>query len=156
MTQRNRKPQATVEPQDGEEEFTVDMTTAKTFGVLPERQPLLAAVSKWKYGKTANGRKLDYEFTVVAPDELKNRKVAESVSLENEYTLGRYQTLLKALGYPEEELKSKTFKAPKEEDVIGQEATIFCKTRASETYGDRSQINRFAPASAYQVIESTK
>lgn len=154
MTQRNRKNAEPVET--GDDEFTVDMTTAKTFGVLPERTPLLAAISAWKFGKTANGRKLDYEFTVVAPEELKNRKIKESVSLENEYTVGRYQTMLLGLGFTKEEVTSKTFKAPKEEDVIGMQATITCRTRASETYGDRSNINTFRPASAYAVLSQVK
>jgi len=133
-----------------EEEFSVDMTQAKTFAPLPERKALLAAVSKWKYGRTANGRKLDYEFTVVEPSELANRKVMESVSLENEYTLGRFQTILLALGLKEEDVKSKKFMVPKEEDMLGLQATIFCRTRSSDVYGDRSNVSRFRPASAYK------
>jgi hypothetical protein len=136
--------------EEGTEEFAIDMSQAKIFEPLPERKPLLAAVSKWKYGKTPNGRKLDYAFTVVEPSELANRQVPESLSLENEYTLGRYQTMLLALGFPEDEVKSKTHKPPKEEDVLGLQATIFCRTRHSDTYGDRSQISRVRPASAYK------
>jgi len=135
-----------------EEEFSIDMTQAKVFEPLPERKALLAAVSKWKYGRTPNGRKVDYEFTVVEPSELVNRKVQESVSLENEYTLGRYQTILLALGFPEEGVKSKNHKAPKEEDMLGLQATIFCRTRKSEVYGDRSNVSRFRPASAYKEV----
>lgn len=135
-----------------EEEFSIDMSQAKTFEPLPERKPLLAAVSKWKYGRTANGRKVDYEFTVVEPSELAARKVPESLSLENEYTLGRLQTILMALGMPESAVKSKAFKAPKEEEMVGLQATIFCRTRKSETFGDRSNISRFRPASAYKEV----
>lgn len=138
--------------EEEEEEISIDMTQAKVFEPLPERKPFLAAVSKWKYGRTPNGRKVDYEFTVVEPAELANRKVQESVSLENEYTLGRYQTILLALGFPEESVKSKDHKAPKEVDMLGLQATIFCRTRKSETYGDRSNISRFRPASSYKEI----
>jgi len=133
-----------------EEEFSLDMTQAKTFEPLPERKALLSAVSKWKYGRTANGRKVDYELTVLEPTELANRKVMESVSLENEYTLGRFQNILLALGFSEEEVKSKSFKPPKEEDILGLQATIFCRTRHSDAYGDRSQVSRFRPASTYK------
>ena len=133
-----------------EEEFSIDMSQAKTFAPLPERKALLAAISKWKYGRTANGRKVDYEFTVVEPSELANRKVPESVSLENEYTLGRIQTILLAVGFPEEQVKSKAFKAPKEEDMLGLQAMIICRTRHSDVYGDRSNIARFRPAAAYK------
>jgi len=153
MAQRRSRSEEEPEVVAGdEEEISIDMTQAKTFEPLPERKPYLAAVSKWQYGRTANGRKLDYEFTVVEPSEFANRKVPESLSLENEYTLGRFQTMLLALGLPEEQVKSKTFKAPKEEDMLGMQATIFCRTRKSETYGDRSNINRFRPASAYEEV----
>lgn len=145
-------PKDKVEEEGGlEEDFSLDMTQAKAFAPLPERQPLLAAVSKWKYGRTANGRKLDYSYTIVEPDSLANRQVLESLSLENEYTLGRFQTMLLALGFPEDEVKSPNFKPPKEEDVVGMKATITCRTRHSDVYGDRSQISRFAPASAYKA-----
>ena len=141
------------DPVEGvEEDISIDMSQAKTFEPLPERKPFLAAVSKWIYGRTANGKKLDYEFTVLEPSELTNRKVPESLSLENEYTLGRFQQMLIALGYSEDEVKSKTFKLPKEEDMLGKQATVFCRTRKSETFGDRSNINRFRPATAYAEV----
>jgi len=132
-----------------EEEFSIDMTQAKTFEPLPEHKPMLAAVSKWKYGRTPNGRKVDYEFTVIEPKELANRKVPESLSLENEYTLGRFQTILLALGFAEDAVKAKSFKAPAESEMLGLQATIFCRTRKSDEYGDRSNIARLKPASAY-------
>lgn len=135
-----------------EEDFSLDMTKAKTFAPLPERAPFLAAVSKWQYGRTPNGRKVDYEFTIIEPSDLANRKVPESVSLENEYTLGRFQTILIALGFPEEDVKSEVFKPPKEKDVMGLQATIFCRTRKSDQYGDRSNISRFRPATAYKEL----
>lgn len=134
------------------EEISIDMTQAKTFEPLPERKALLATCSKWKYGRTPNGRKVDYEFTVVEPTELANRKVQESVSLENEYTLGRLQTILLAVGFDEAEVKVKNFKPPKEEDMLGLQATIFCRTRHSDVYGDRSQVSRFRPAAAYKEV----
>jgi len=132
------------------EDFALDMTTAKVFEPLPERKPFLMAVSKWAYGTTPNGRKVDYEFTIVEPEELKNRKVMESVSLENEFTLGRYQTILLALGFPEAYVKSKAHKPPKPDEVVGLQATIWCRTRKSDTYGDRSNMARIRPAAAYK------
>lgn len=134
------------------EDFSLDMSKAKTFEPLPERKPFLASVSKWLYGTTPNGRKVDYEFTVNEPSELLNRKVPESLSLENEYTLGRYQTILLALGFPEDYVKSPTHKPPKESEVLGLQATIFCRTRRSDVYGDRSNIARFRPATAYKEV----
>ena len=132
------------------EDFSVDMTTAKVFEPLPERTPFLATVSKWNYGSTPNGRKVDYEFTVAEPDSYKNRKVPESVSLENEFTLGRYQTILLALGFSEDYVKSKTHNPPKGDEVMGLQATIWCRTRKSDTYGDRSVMARIRPAAAYK------
>lgn len=154
MPERKGKAVEPVEEQDvvEEEEFSIDMSIAKTFEPLPERKALLAAISKWQYGRTANGRKVDYEFTVIEPSELANRKVPESVSLENEYTLGRLQSILLAVGFPESKVKSKSFKAPSEEDMLGLQATIFCRTRKSDVYGDRSQVSRFRPASAYKEV----
>lgn len=150
---RGRNPEE--EPEQaggGEEDFSLDMTQAKTFEPLPERQPFLVAVSGWKYGRTANGRKLDYELTVVEPSNLANRKILESVSLENEYTLGRYQSILLAMGMSEEEVKSPNHKPPKEADVLGLQMTVFCRTRRSDVYGDRSNVSRFRPASAYTEV----
>ena len=135
-----------------EEEITLDMTTAKVLEPIPADRPYLMACSKWKPGRTANGRKLDYELTVVEPSDFANRKISESVSLENEYTLGRFQTLCIALGIPEDEAKSKTFKLPKEEDMIGLQATIWVGIRKSDTYGDRNNIRRMRPASAYKEV----
>lgn len=138
------------EEEGAEEDFSIDMSQAKVFEPLPERTPFLAAVSKWKYGRTANGRKLDYSFTVVEPSNLVKRQVPESLSLENEYTLGRFQQMLIALGFTEEEVKSPAFSPPKEADMLGRQATIFCRTRRSDVYGDRSNINRFRPSTAYK------
>jgi hypothetical protein len=132
------------------EDFSVDMSQAKTFEPLPERVPFLAAVNKWIYGKTDKGKKVDYEFTILEPEANKNRKVSESVSLENEYTLGRYQTILLALGFPEAYVKSKTHKPPKTDEVMGMQATIWCRTRKSDTYGDRSIIARIRPAADFK------
>ena len=131
------------------EDFALDMTTAKVFEPLPEKKPFLVAVSKWAYDSTPNGRKVDYEFTISDPAEFKNRKVMESVSLENEFTKGRYQTILLALGFAESYVKAKTHKPPVSDEVVGLQATIWCRTRKSDTYGDRSVMARIRPAAAY-------
>lgn len=135
-----------------EEDITLDMSTAKVLEPLPADRPYLMACSKWKPGRTANGRKLDYELTVVEPTELANRKVTESISLENEFTLGRFQTLCIALGIPEGEAKSKAFKLPKEEDMIGLQGTFWLGIRKSDTYGDRNTLRRMRSASAYKEV----
>jgi hypothetical protein len=132
-----------------EEEITIDMTDAKTFEPLPEKRPLLSAVSAWKLGKGPKGAKIHVELTVKKPDELANRKVMEDISLTNEWTKGRYQTLLLALGFNEAKVKSPKHTVPKEEDILGMELTLFVNTQHSETYGDRSRIGRMRPAASY-------
>ncbi len=140
------------EPVGVEEDITIDMSTAKVLEPLPVDRPYLVACSKFKPGRTANGRKLDYELTVVEPTEFANRKVMESLSLENEFTLGRFQTLCIALGIPEDEAKSNKFKLPKEEDMLGRQCTVQVSIRKSDTFGDRNGIRRMQPASAYQAL----
>lgn len=139
-----------------EEDISLDMSKAKTFTPLPEKIPYLVAVSKWVSGRTANGRKMDYELTVLKPKEHENRKLPESVSLENEYTLGRFQTMLLALGYPEDAVKSKKFQVPKSNDIMGMQCTIFARTRKSDQYGDRSVVSRFLPAAQYETAAATQ
>jgi hypothetical protein len=139
-----------------EDEVTVDMTTAKTLEPLPTDKPYLMAISKFATGKSGSGgRKVDYELTVVEPTELSGRKVQESISLDNEYTLGRLQQLLISAGMPEDEVKVKNFKIPKEEDVLGMQLTVWVNIRQSEQYGDRNRIRRMRPASAYKEITAS-
>lgn len=139
------------EDQVVEEDISLDMSKAKTFTPLPINIPFLVSLSKWVPGRTEKGRKMDYELTVIKPEEYANRKLPESVSLENEYTLGRYQTMLLALGFPEEEVKSKKHKVPKSNDILGMQCTVYTRVRKSDAYGDRSVVSRFLPAANYDA-----
>jgi len=146
---------------DEEEDITIDMTVAKTFEPLPTDRPYLIAVSAWKPGRTApkegeteGNRKLHYELTVVQPVEFANRKVIVDQSLEEEYNLGRLQTMLiNGFSFPEEEVKGKTFRLPKISDMLGLQCVIFVRTQTdpSGQYSDKSVVRRFAPASSYKA-----
>ena len=136
-----------------EKEITLDMTQARVLEPLDPKNPYLMAVSAWKPGTSAaGGRKLHYELTVVEPEAAANRKVMEDLSLDNEFTLGRLLNVLVALGYKEGDVRKKTFRLPKEEDILGLQCTVFVRTQPSELYGDRSRIRRLRPASAYKEV----
>jgi hypothetical protein len=146
-----------IEEQDvvEEEDITIDMTQAKTFEPLPTDRPFLVAMSAWKTGKSAKGTaKLHYELTVSEPKEFANRKVIVDQSLEEAFNLGRLQTMLiDGFGYPETSVKSKTFRLPKSDDMLGQMTTIWCRTQTdpSGAYADKSVVRRFALASVYKA-----
>lgn len=136
---------------DEEMDISIDMSQAKTFEPLPPDRPYLVALSAWKPGRSSNGnKKLHYEFTVVEPSEFANRKLIEDLSLENEYTLGRLQQILLALGFPEETVKANNFKLPKEDEVMGMQCMVRTRIQPSEQYGDRSRIRQLRPATAYK------
>ena len=140
-------------PPEETEDISIDMTQARTLEPLPPGRPYLMAVTAWTPGRSAaGGRKVHYELTVAEPTDFANRKVMEDLSLDNEYTLGRLMTLLLALGMEEDEVKTKSFKLPKEEDVLGLQCTVFVRTESSEMYGDRSRIRRLRPASSYKEV----
>jgi hypothetical protein len=131
-----------------EEEVTVDMSTARVLSPLDPKKPYLMAVSKWKYGKTANGPKLDYAWTVVRPEEDEGRTLAGSTSLGNEYSLGFVKQMLTGLSF--KGLDDPKFKMPKEADVIGLQSTIYTKIRAAQgQYSERSEISRLLLAEEY-------
>jgi hypothetical protein len=151
MPAKNEKKETT----NQEEEITVDMTTAKTLAPLDPTHPYLVAVSKWKYGLSAQGKKkVDYGFTVIEPAEDEGRTVAGSSSLENEYTLGTVKGLLKGLGMSDEKLNSTKFKMPKAGEIEGLQAMMVVRTRAAQgVYSERSEISRLAPAAEYTAKE---
>lgn len=137
-----------------EEEITVDMTTAKTLQPLDPKRPYLVSVSAWDptLKSASGGRMVKYVLTVVEPKDAENRTVTENVSLENEFTLGRVKTLLLGLGFPEDKVNVKKFVMPKEDDVMGLQATIWVRTQKNETFGDRSVVTRVRPAATYQEV----
>lgn len=138
-----------------EEVISLDMTKAKRLESIPANTLCLVAISKWKPGKTANGRKIDTEFTVIEPAEYKNRKLPESTSLENEYTLGRFQGLLMAMGYDKEAVSSSSFKLPVEKDVLGTQLAIVTGIQAeTEQYPERNTVKRYRPAESFSAEQS--
>ena len=132
----------------------VDMTKAQVMEPLVAGS-YLTAVSKWETGKSAaGGLVLNYEVTVLQPDTkgVVGRKVQESLSLENEFTLGRFKGILRALGYKDEEIDKKSFQVPAGDDVMGRQLTAAVTIRVDKTgeFGDRNQVRRFSPAEAYK------
>lgn len=146
--------QATKPEVQDENEIVVDMTTAKTLEPLPTDKPYLMSMSAWKPGKSGSGgNKIHYEAVVKEPAVLAGRKVIMDVSLDNEYSLGNYKALLLGLGFPEEMVNSKKHQVPKEDDVLGLEATFFLNIRkGNDQYGDRNGVRRVRPASAYKEV----
>jgi hypothetical protein len=144
------------------EQVVVDMTSAVTMELLPERTPYLAAISGWKLGKSASGgRKLTWEATILKPETATNdkggvvrvakRKIREDVSLDNENTLGRVKSLLQALGKTDEELNSKKFVMPTEDEMMGQQLTITARTqKATDDYEAATRIGRVRPPEAFK------
>lgn len=146
------------------DQVVVDMSSAVTMELLPERTPYLAAVSAWKLGKSAAGnRMLTVEVTVKKPDtavsasggvvRVAKRKLRDNISLDNENTLGRAKLLLKALGFTDEDLASKKFVMPTEEDMMGRELTFWARTQAAtDTFEASSKIGRVRPPEAFKEV----
>lgn len=122
---------------------------------MPAPGPYLAALSAFEYGKSAEGNdKVHVELTVVDPDAYKNRKLFDDINLENEFTMGRLMNLLVALGESKEAMVKPGYKIPDPDKLMGKQVTVSVSIRESETYGDRNQIRRLRPASAYKKEES--
>ena len=131
-----------------EEEITVDMATAKVLAPLDPTKAYLMSVSKWKYGKTVNGPKLDYAWTVVKPEGDERRVVAGSTSLGNEYSLGFVKQMLTGLSF--KGLDDPKFKMPKSAEVEGLQATVYTRIRPAQgQYSERSEISRLVTAEEY-------
>ena len=143
---------------DKEKDVVLDMTKAATMDVLPVDRPYLAAISAWRTGMSGAGnRKIHVELTVTKPEEkgVKGRKLMDDLSFDNEFTLGRFQNLLIALGHPEAEVKDNPkFKVPKEDDVLGMECTVWLRVEESEEFGNRNRIKRVGKASVYTEVVS--
>lgn len=136
-----------------DEGFVIDMTDAVVLGALPVDRPYLVTVSAWKPGQSSAGnRKVHIELTVKKPDDLANRKIFEDISLENEFTKGRLQSLLLALGLDEKEVKSKAFRLPKAENMLSLECTVILSATDSDQYGPGNRVRRARPASVYAEL----
>jgi hypothetical protein len=144
------------------EQVVVDMSSAVTMELLPERVPYLAAISGWKLGKSGAGnRKLTVEITILKPDTAANaaggvvrvakRKLRDDISLDNENTLGRAKLLLRACGKTDEELNSKKFIMPNEDEMMGQQITVWARTQAAtDQFEAQSKIGRVRPPEAFK------
>lgn len=134
--------------------FTLDMSKAISFEPLAKGVPYLLGVSKWKYGQSANGPKIDVEFTVMRPEDkgIKGRKVAESVSLMNEYTLGRFKTWVKVLTGAKDDDFTASYKPPSEEDMMGLQMGAWLGVRESAQFGDRNTVARVFPVAQYDEV----
>jgi len=133
--------------------ISLDMTKAATMEPMPDNTQVLCMVSKMDPGTSGSGsNKVDVELTVVQPETpgIKNRKLFDSINLENEYTLGRLLNLLKALGETEESIRRTDFQLIPE-NYIGRQCTIWVGIRPSEQFGDRNTIKRVRPAEAYSA-----
>ena len=136
----------------------VDMTTAKTFELLPVDRTYLVSVSAWKINPSKSsegGTNVHYELTVMEPDEFQGRQAArEDVSLNNEWTLGRIKTLLLNTGYPKEQVEVKRFAIPSEDEMVGRQCTVALrveKAQEGSSFPDRTRVARFMPKEAYKV-----
>ncbi len=139
--------------QSGEGPVTVDLSKAKTMEPLPTPGPYLVILTKMAPGTSGSGgRKVDIETQVVEPETpgIKGRKFFESINLDNEYTLGRLQSILRVLGVSDDDLKSSEF-ALKGEDFIGKSFTIFAGMRSDPNFGDRNTIARVGDEAAYRA-----
>lgn len=133
--------------------ISLDMTKAATMEPMPDNTKVLCQVSKMDPGTSGAGnRKVDVELTVIQPETLGivNRKLFDSISLENEFTLGRLLNLLKALGDSEEDIRKADFSLVPE-NYIGRQCTVTVGIRESEQFGDRNTIKRVRPAEAYSA-----
>jgi len=134
----------------------VDFSKAKVLEPMPAGGPYLSALSAFEYGKSAEGNdKVHVELTVVGPEEFKNRKLFDDISLVNEFTLGRLMNLLVALGEKKEDITKPGYKIPEPDELMGRQAAVWVSIRESEVYGDRNQIKRLKPASAYKEGSGT-
>lgn len=116
--------------------------------VLDPEIPYLATISKLAMGtsKGAGQDKVSAEFTLDEPSEapgVKGRKVFREYSLQPQALFSIY-VLLKALG----EAPGKGFKFNPDK-YIGNQVTMWVRTRESAEYGDRSEPARFAASADY-------
>jgi len=144
---------------DKEKGFSVDMTDAAVIEPLPTDKPYLAAFSAWALSDSKAGAKMvKFELTIKEPKEYGKRKIFENVSLENEFTKGRLQQLfVKGLEWDIAKVRTKNFVLPSEDDMLGQEVTVFVNIQAaSGAYGESNRVRRFAPASTYAELAAGK
>jgi len=135
--------------------ISLDMTKAQTMDNMPDNTRVLVAISDWKTRQSSGGNEtLHVEATVVKPETsgTKNRKLFDDINLSNEFTLGRLLTILKGLGYKEDDIRKKDFTLPEKDDVVGMQMTVIVGIRKDETgvYGDRNTMKRILPASAFE------
>jgi len=134
-----------------EKPVTVNMTDAIALGPLDPKLMYLFAISKWAYGKTDKGNKVDVVFEVVKPEGIKG-KVFDAINLENEYTKTRARDIMVATGVTtvEEMSENTSFEMPSEEEMLGRQFAARVRTQAgTDGYDDRSQLRKVLPESEY-------
>lgn len=131
--------------------ISLDMSKAATMEAIPDGTRVLLAVTGWEGKASSQGNpSLKLEVTVVAPDSpgIKNRKIFDTINLENEYTLGRFLSILKALGWSEEDARS--LKAlPDPDGVMGLQFAATLGVRKQEGYNDQNTLKSCSPAASY-------
>jgi len=131
------------------DEVVLDMTKAKTLEDLPDGGPYLASCSKMGLAKSQAGNDCaKVELTIMEPEKYQNRKMFDTISLDNENTLGRLKTLLIGLGDSEDEVNSAKFKFVPE-DYVGRRCAVWNKSQADGAFKGQPRISRVRPESAY-------
>lgn len=135
----------------------VDMTKAKTLELIPDRTNCLMVITDWKFGKSAEGnRKVAVESTVVEPESYKGRKIFDSISLDNDNTLGRLLQLLIASGMPEEEVRVAGFEVPGKEDMEGKTYVASVRIRKAKegsAFNDQNIATNLRDAEKWEAIQ---
>ena len=137
------------------DEFTVDMTTAKTFEPIPTDRWYLFEISKWTKGhaKSSGAPNVSIEVTVVEPKEFEGRKITDSPVVNEPYNLGRIKTyVVQSEFQTEDEVKVPSYRIPDEKDMIGLQFSSRVNIQKDENRGDRNRITTMRPASKYAEL----
>ena len=148
-------PKEKVAAASGNDEFTVDMTTAKVLEPIPTDRWYLFEISKWELGhaKSSGAPNVAMELTVVEPSEFEGRKVTDSPVLNEPFNLGRVKTYIVNSGFQtEEQVKVAGYKIPKEDVMLGLQFAARVNISKNETYGDRNRITVMRPAAKYAEL----
>ena len=114
------------------DEIVLDFSAVTDIDPLPDDNPYLCMVTKFEPGKARSGQgKVDVEFNITEPEEIANRKLFRTYSLQPQALFSLYQTLT-ALGEDPNAMKDKMFKV-QPENYIGREAVVYIR---NETYED--------------------
>lgn len=126
----------------------LDMTKAQEMSPMEPGGPYLIRLAVMSLGTSkAGSQKVHTEWDVVEPERYANRKLFEDMSLENEYTLGRFKGMMAALGESEENLEKPDFDFDPD-NYIGRKAGCRVKIQQSDQYGPQARIAAYMHESA--------